>query len=229
MQIPRGMPASLSQGKGEKKSIDTTAFSVAPGGVSLAINTTGSIIPLNLVSAGSSFFNRIGRKIEMTDVSLKLQTDPLSVTRASQQDYVRVLIIYDRQTNGATPILADILQDTGNTGANTTESISGMNLNNRDRFQVILDKKYNLPQVTNTAGVLTNIWPTNQCDVQEMMLNQYRKMNRLVTHFGADSAPPVIGDIRTGGLFLVTMGALAAGTENFQGNEWAVRVRYYDT
>lgn len=232
---PAAQPAFRSVG-GEVKSLDVgSATAVAPGGAPLAINTTGSVAAINLVTAGSSFFQRVGRKIEMKSVELSYQISPItSQTLATAQDWLRILIVYDRQTNGALPNVSDVLQDTDAAGANTTNIASGVNLNNRDRFLVIYDDRTQLPQVTNTMGVLTNVFPNsfggrNGTSSGFGNVHIFRKLKGLVCHFKADSVPGVIGDVATGGLFLITIGSLAAAAQNFALTPWKIRVRYNDT
>ncbi|AUM61714.1 capsid [uncultured virus] len=194
----------------------------------LPLNATATILGLNLIQVGSSMFNRIGRKIEMRSIRLVCEMLQIpGLTRATTTvELGRVMVVYDRQTNGAFPAIADILQDTEQTGANTTNSFSGINMNNRERFVTIIDKKITVPQGTATAGVLTNVFPN------DVMLpckwDEFRKLKGLTTHFKADSSPAVIGDIATGGLYIVSLTNLtAAGAELFQ-LAWNVRLKYVD-
>lgn len=230
---PPRLPASQRSGIGEVKALDVSNLTAAPGGVQLNFNTTGSIIPLNLIQAGSSFFNRVGRKVELRSIEFQMIQQPLNVSRANGTDTLRVAIVYDRQTNGALPALADIFQDTEQNGTNTTASQSGLNLNNRDRFSIVMDKRFMLPAATATAGVLTNVWPNSMggdkgADDGVGLIHEYRKLGGLLTHYKADSSPAVIGDVATGALYLVVFADSTAGTEIFQGQEWHARLRYTD-
>lgn len=231
MRIPRQMPARLTSFSGEIKALVVSSSTGAPGGAALACNNTGSIIPLNLIQAGSSFFNRIGRKIEMKSLLIELNITPVSAARSTGADTLRILVIYDRQTNGAVPAISDILQDTEQNGTNTTVMTSNINLNNRDRFQIIRDVRVGLPAITNAAtGVPTAAWPTMIQGTHSggMHIREYIKLGELVTQYKADSSPAVIGDIATGGLFLITFSGFGAGTEGFTIAEWNARLRYHD-
>lgn len=211
------LPANLRAGSSEIKGLD-----VPFGTVSL--NTTASITCLNLVRAGTSFMNRVGRRIELKNLTLSCSIDPIRTI--ATQDYVRVLVVYDRQTNGANPAIADILQSTDQAGANTTTSWSGINLNNRDRFRIFVDERITLPSQTFTAGVITN---PGWVDPVKTTFNikRFVKLGREVTQYKADSAPAVVADIATGGLFLVTIGQFASGGEGYQ-MEVETRLRYND-
>jgi len=228
-----GPPATQRASIGEVKSLDIGILTAAPGGAALACNTTGSIIPLNLVQAGSSFFNRIGRKIEMRTVEFQGTFGATANTATNGPYTMRVAIIYDRQTNGATPSLADIFQDTEQNGTNTTAAESGLNLNNRDRFSVIMDKRIMLPGASNSSGTVTNVYPNSFGGVDGEttgfgLIHEYRKLGGLLTHYKADSSPSVIGDVATGGLFLVTFATLVAGLECWTIKDWKVRMRFTD-
>lgn len=207
--------------KGEIKAVDT---SNGNANVNLQINTTGNVTAMNLVSAGSSFFNRIGRKIEMKSVHFHGNLI-FTANAPTQEDYLRVIIVYDRQTNGAVPAVTDILQNTDQQGANTNNAYADVNLNNRERFMIIMDKRISAPAVT-AVGLLGGIQDSAQPVYAN--INHFKKLGGLLTHFKADSSPAVIGDVATGGLFLLTLGTVAAGSNGYSLNaSW--RVRYDDT
>lgn len=206
MAVSRPFPGQLRALTPEVKALDVPV-------TTYAINQTAVITSINLVRIGSTFCNRIGRRIEMASLRLTGFINALRTT--NDEDYARIMLIYDRQTNGAVPAIADILQTTDQAAANTTTAQSGLNLNNRDRFVVLRDMRILLPAVTVASGVITApgivdpIKPQNNIDM-------FVKLKGLVTQFKADSAPAVIGDIASGGLFLVTYGsAFAAGSEGF--------------
>jgi len=203
--------------KGEIKSIDLH-------GTTYTLNSTVSITPLNLIRAGSSFFNRIGRKVEMKSLHLKGFIQPIRTVAAS--DYVRVMIVYDSQTNGALPSISDIIQDTDQAGTNNTTALSSTNLNNRDRFRVLCDYRIVMPSQTVTAGqISTPGWLDPSTTFND--LERFIPLKGLHTVYKADSAPAVIGDIATGGLYMVTYAGQAAGAEGF--NFYAsLRLRYVD-
>nr|UOF79006.1 capsid protein [Cressdnaviricota sp.] len=203
---------------GEIKSLDESSLSQT-------LSATAQIYPLNLIRAGSSFFNRIGRKINLKSCHLKLYIVPIRTT--AFPSYVRVMLVYDSQTNGALPAISDIIQDTDQGGGNTTDATSSANLNNRDRFKILTDWRIVLPSSTYTAGVITNpgfIDPVSTT----FDLERYVKLKGLITQYKADSSPAVIGDIATGGLYLVTYGDAGAGNEGYR-VEGSARLRYYDS
>jgi len=219
------IPGLLRQTASEKKVI--FSGDTDPINQPLNMNTTAVLYCPNLIQVGSSMFNRIGRKIEMRSIRLVANINTLNTTRTTlTPDAGRIMVVYDRQTNGAFPAIADILQDTDQAGANLTESVSGINMNNRERFVTLIDKKFTIPQATLTAGVLTNVFP-NDCAVP-VKIDEFRKLRGLTTHFKADSNPAVIGDIATGALYILSLAQTqAAGTELFN-YRWNCRLKYVD-
>lgn len=215
------LPANLRSFGGEVKAIDSGLTSTS------GLNGTGAVICLNLVRAGSSFFNRIGRRIELKNITFSAIIAPLRTSTAATSEYVRILIVYDRQTNGANPAIADILQSTDQSGANTTSSFSGINLNNRDRFRIFADERITLPNITVVGAITTS--PSVDIDPMKTTFNikRFIKLGRELTQYKADSAPAVVGDIATGGLFLVFLGSTGAGAESYAVN-WESRVRFND-
>lgn len=219
---------ALRQAVGETKCLVSAYTNATP----MQINTTGTIFVMNLIAAGSSFYNRIGRKIELKSVRVTgVITLDLNTT-TQDNDLARIALVYDRQFNGATPAITDIFQDTNAIGTNFTTPLSGVNLNNRDRFLVIMDKRIPLPALTVTTSVTpvpTNVWPNSYADEKHnSFIDEYRKLGNLVTQYKADSSPPVSGDISTGALLLVSYGLNTNGTEGFQMSYWNVRLRYRD-
>lgn len=221
----RSMIPGLLQTTGNEKKVIFTG--TASNMTALRFNSTGSILALNLIQVGSSMFNRIGRKLEMISVRFTGYIYPTTTaTATTQTDFGRVAIIYDRQTNGAYPTISDIIQDTDQAGANTTTAMSGINMNNRERFVVIMDKRCYLPQVTNTAGVASNMQPSDT-DYFMPLIDEYRRLQKLTTHYKADSNPAVIGDISTGGLYVITFGDNPVDSDNYR-LDWNCRLKYVD-
>ena len=84
-----------------------------------------SINCLNDVAQGTTAITRIGRKILMKSVLVQ------GLLATNTGNSARVLIVYDRQPNGALPAATDVL--TSNT------IMAAQNLDNRDRFLILAD------------------------------------------------------------------------------------------
>lgn len=171
----------------EKKVIDVnnTTFSVETTGTQLAL--------LNGCVAGSQNFNRIGRKIQMS--SLQIRGAIFLQDTTSGPTTVRMLIVYDRQANGAAPTYGDIIKSQNISG--TTESAwnSFVNLDNRDRFEIIRDEFYEIGLVDTTATQAIATGPV-RCH-----LNEYIKLGNREVVYNAGSAGTV-GDIQSGSLYV---------------------------
>jgi len=224
----RSLPAVKGSTAVHVSRSEVKAIDVPAGTINFA--SGGTVTALNLIQAGNSFFNRTGRKINMKSIALHGFINPQAVTGSFSEMYGRIMIVYDRQTNGALPTLADILQDVDQAGAATNSVLADVNLNNRERFAVVADKRFFTPQVTLTAGVQSAAFPTDGVGFNTMETSSnyrydvFRKLKGLETHFKADSNPAVIGDIATGGLYLVTI----ISTSGAWQLTLKTRLRYWD-
>lgn len=193
------------------------------------VTATPTIVLLNGVRTGSSFYNRIGRKIDLKSVRVSGIMTPTG-RETQTPEYARVMILYDRQTNGVFPSVQDVLQTTDSAGANTTTAYSGLNLNNRDRFIMLRDERIYLPSINNVdsdeagpaklaTGIQDQVTPA-------LNLDYYVKLRGLTTQYKADTGASV-GDVATGGLYLVLIGSVALGAQgwNFQAES---RLRFLD-
>lgn len=189
---PRGVGEEL-------KTIDTGIVGVTP------ITTAGSVALINGVATGTDYTNRIGRKIMIKSIYVRFATLPNTVT-APLGDIQRIMLIYDKQTNGAAPAVTDIL--------NTASYLDVNNLNNRDRFVVLKDKTINCWPAAYAAGAVTAGNPNT------MSFKFYKKCNLEQIFSGTGST---VGSIASGGIFLLFISA--AATYNLA---YSARVRFSD-
>lgn len=187
-------------GSGERKVIDVLQTAFAP-------ETTGTqLLLLNGCQVGTQNYNRIGRKIRMRSIAIRGQIQPTDTTIAATM--CRMIIVYDRQTNGAAPTYANIMQSQDITGTTASTAFSMVNLDNRDRFVIVRDKFYGFGAIDSTAtqalsSASPGIYP----------INEYVKC-KFETIFNTGSAGTV-GDISSGSLYLfwVASNASAAGVQ----------------
>lgn len=193
---------------------------------SYTLNTTPLFTCLNLVRVGSGEVNRIGRKIQMK--YLYITGDVETIRTQADDDMCRIMVVYDRQSNGATPAIADIVRSVYQDGTTTSSSaMDHLNLDNASRFLVLMDKRIYLPSMTWTAGVVTNGGSLNTGG-SNFIIKKFIKLRNLETQFKADSNPAVIGDIATGALWLITWAAnKAAGAEGYE-LDLGIRLRFCD-
>lgn len=170
--------------KGEKKTIDVDS-------ATYAADTTGTVTLLSEVATGTDFTDRIGRKINMKSVYVRGFLSPVDTTTSFCLS--RLLIVYDNQPNGAAPAITDILK--------AATSVAQVNLNNRDRFKILIDKQFPLGNNNNTATQAISGSP----NVHHVKV--FRRLN-LIEQFGGTTA--AVGSITTGAIWMVTVGDNAA-------------------
>jgi len=162
---------------------------------------------LNGVAAGTDFTQRVGRKFTMKSIWLKYFLNPLTTTATPAGDLVRVMVIYDTQTNGTIPAVTDVLA--------TANVLSSINLNNRDRFKIIHDKWHSMNPSNYAVGV-----PTAGAPV--VKFQKFFKVLNLETIFSGTAA--TVGSIATGAMF-----SLLISAANNQSNlNLDVRFRFID-
>lgn len=192
----------LQLSPGEFKSIDENVSAAT-------LDTTGSVTLLNGCARGSDIDEREGREITMKSIQLRGLIN--ANANAAQNQWVRIMIVYDRQTNGAEPAIADIV---------SPGSLVGMrSLENRKRFKILMDRTITLN--ANYDGASTVYTASNN----HHFIEYYRKLDHPVT-FNSGSAGTV-SDISTGSLYMVRMGTIASGT-GAAAISFTSRVRYQD-
>lgn len=155
-------------------------------------DTTGTVTLLNGVATGDDFTDRDGRRITMT--SLYIQGMVTAVDNVTGASLARLIVVYDKQANGAAPAITDVLK--------AADSYAQINLNNRSRFQIIADKRYALGPMSDTATQAFAGSPS------VMPVKIYRKLN-LETQYSGTGA--TIASIATGSLYMLTIGNQGAG------------------
>lgn len=189
------------QGIEEKKVIDTAA-------VNHNCDTTGLVSLINGVAQGSDFNNRIGRKV--TIKSVQLRGHFTSQDGEVADCYCRLLIVYDRQPNGALPSVTDVLT--------ASTSVSFMNLNNRERFVILAE--HSIALADKSSLVAGDQWRGSPTTAS---VDIYRKVDLPVIFDGTGAT---IGDIQTGSLFVLSIGDQV--TNNAYNCALTTRVRFVD-
>lgn len=192
---------------GERKVIDINnnifAFSAGP-----ATNL------LNGCIAGSQNFNRIGRKIMLKTLQVRGHIQAATDGTATE-GLCRMIIFYDKQTNGAAPAHTDVVKSQNISGATASTVFDMFNLDNRDRFVILRDRAYSM---SNQSTVATQ---TVAGTTTDQLIEEYVPIN-METIYNAGTAGTV-GDITTGGLFVIFLSNNAS--YQFSG---AFRLRFQD-
>lgn len=196
--IPSGSPSglyNLSTQSKESKFIDVD-LGTSTGGTALTNGSGAAIIKLlNGLKLGTAAFNRIGNKIAMKSLywsvafSLYAQEDDPTVDLANVDVPLRTMVVYDKQPNGATFVLGDLLSafsGLDNTTARNIDVNSPNNLNNRDRFIVLSDKRYILSSASSTSR----------------LIKKYKRLNTAVSYKSGATVGDIT-DITSGALFFL--------------------------
>jgi len=212
MAVPRNralpaMAANRRQGLSEIKSFDVNPIGIAVFptlagcvGAEPALGFAG-ITELNCVQQGATVAQRIGNKIVIKSIHIKFSL----ISAAAVQACVRFMLVYDRQPNGAFPLIGDILTDQP---AGAATPYGGLNIANKSRFQVIRDQFLTF----------------DPAQSQVHNVNIYAK-SRWEVEYGANAG--TIGDFRTGALLLVAFSTFLAGG-NVQMSNASCRSRFFD-
>lgn len=180
-----------------------------------AVQSTTAPAVLVVPLLGSAFFNRLSNRTR--GVSLQL-TGSINLTgsnaAALAQSYMRIIIYYDRQSNGANPSQATLLTDTNAAGTpGAVTPYSNLNMNNRDRFMVLRDRKVLLPEVgINGASIDTNIVTTvNDLGKGGLAYQEFIKLKGLESLYNSTNGGTV-GDISAGAFGILVFNSDASGS-----------------
>lgn len=181
----------------EKKSFD------AGGIVVVAMPLTSSFTTPRLLSGcipGTSFNNRIGRKIRWVSLQFRHNVFPAGGATGVSQN--RILIVYDKQNNGGTPAVTDIVQ--------VSAFVSPLNLDNADRFIVICDE----------------ITPSVQSNALNVSCQRYIKLN-LESIYNTGTAGTA-ADCLHGAIFVMFANNADSTAGNGSGADFYARLRFVD-
>lgn len=212
--------AAMRQGvQGPRPPVELKCVDINSTTVTLDSVSTTSGIPLNLMQSGSGFNERVGRKVFMQSLYFTGCIRPLA-SNVTYPRYIRIAIVYDSQSNGTTPQYSDVFNNFNENDVAQSNAFSHLNLNNRERFRVIMDKRLQLgcggAAATNSAVIPSNT-----------IIQEYRRLNNLETVYGADSSPASAADVRSGTLWLFTNSDCPGGAAT-EGLVYTLRLRYTD-
>lgn len=110
------------------------------GTASTTVSTAGAVVQMLDVANGTGASERIGKSIMLHDLTLNYNVLP---NAASSRLLWRVVVVYDRQTNGAAPTVTDVMH---------TATVEAMyNADNQTRFKILYDQSGVI--VTNATGI----------------------------------------------------------------------------
>lgn len=166
------------------------------------------------VTQGADYYQRIGRKIRITSIQLEAAILPQF---EGEPDRCRVLVVWDKQPNGAAlPPVTNILTDQG--GGAT--SYSFMNLDWRERFQVLMEETFTLGFVRTTGDPAYYPYSVSPAVAN---ISRYKEVDLTVEFQGTDNT---LGSVSTGAIYVLTIGSRSGGT--CLRCSWNFRMRFTD-
>jgi len=128
--LKRTQSVALTQAmKPEKHSFD-----VPINDLNLTLNVA---VPLNLVTLGALNSQRIGNQIRISDINYRLKFDwtPLVFAGQATMPALRLMIVLDKQANGAAPAIEDVLTAGGTTAFRNMQQVTRFQVLHEDTFQ----------------------------------------------------------------------------------------------
>ncbi len=150
-----------------------------------AISSTGTVTAsINLIGQGTDESSRIGRKLTIRSINwrFKLIGAVDANTATPPNETVRVMMFLDKQANGATAAVLDILS--------VADFQSFNNLSNKSRFRTLMDRTYVLNYNAATGADATAEWKLDSVDD-----TFFKRVNIPIEIIGTGSA--AIGDIQS--------------------------------
>ncbi len=160
--------------------------------ISGAGNITDSI---NKIAQGVTENTRVGRKCTLKSVLWRYQLavdEAIDGATPAQSDSIRVILYLDKQANGATAAVTDILE--------SDDFQSFRNLANSGRFTILMDRVHTLNYVTLTSTQNADTFDSSQMLVDKQF---YKKCNIPLEFSGTAGA---ITEIRSNNLGVMLMG-----------------------
>lgn len=177
---------------------------------------TANLTPLILVSLGSLSNERIGNSIRVARISIRGYLRHDSNTPITGPGFARILVVQDRQANGALATQADVLAVNGTAG--TTEPILlPYNVFNKQRFKILSDRSFdaNFQQPT-VADTLAG----------QQFSTDLKNLNIPVVFSDVvPGTPTTISAVRSNNISVLQV---FQDTPNYAIN-WISRIYYYDT
>lgn len=151
-----------------------------------AISNNATTLLQNGLSVGADVQQRVGQKIRMTSIegNFVIATAGASIAGTTSTHQCRIMLIYDKQPNGAGITLNQlfVLSGAGNT------FLSPLNPAGKPRYEVLIDRHYNMPINGGAANVSEN-----------RIIRLYKKLNKSTKYNTGNTG--LIGDINTGSLY----------------------------
>ncbi len=171
--------------------------------IAAGANITDSI---NEIPQGTTESTRIGRKCTIRSINWRYQIVIPAGTTNNTADTVRVILYLDKQANGATAAVLDILE--------TADFQSFNNLANKSRFRTLMDRTYSIN--SDISGDGTSL----DSGKKELQDSFFKRVNIPIEF---DSTAGAITEIRSNNI-----GVVLLSSDGVAGFFSKIRLRYSD-
>lgn len=169
---------------------------------------------INGIASGPSRWNRISNGTTMDEIELKVELLQTSATNLAAE-WIRFSLVYDRQCSGQNFSYANVFSSTDNTGVETSTIASSQNEDWKDRFCLIYDRMFQMPNVytfTSTFGTSQGLIMTTE----ERTIYETIDLKELWSKYGGDDV--TYPSINTGALWWMIEGDV--------GGQWGMKIAY---
>jgi len=217
--IARAVRATMT-----KKGMDTD---VSIATIPSTTSTNGHAFVLNLIQTGSGSWNRVGRKTHAKSLRivgcLNWAFTPTFATGACNSSFVRMVVVWDKQSSGATiPTFDAIFGITAQDGTESCPDITcPPRYDNMDRFRVLRDCI--LPAPTEAVPA----FGSGPYLARPQPFDEYIKLGNLESVYSGQTVPMTIADISTGALYVYFRSLFNAANCTVNSDAIA-RLRYTD-
>lgn len=181
-------------------------------------NLTAQVTPLNAISQGTDYNQRIGRHLKLQSLVIKA----VPTTNHKQETYARYWIVLDKQSGGQSPSVTEMFEDaTPDLTVNSLRNISKWG----DRFKILKTDLIKIPsKVTPDLAALAQKTADPDGVTLLAAIDVYINLNNIDTEFYSGDSTT----ISSGGLYIVSTLGNSDGTEGrFMFNGYA-RLAYTD-
>ncbi len=151
-----------------------------------AFSTTPTITQISNIDQGDTRLTRDGDQIKVTSIYFRCI---VGMNASAARTSIRIMIIKDKQTNSAIYAIGDLLEDTTANDA----LVSPINLDNRSRFTILMDKQLNM----------------SDNSVQLVKIQWFKKQQQKIIYDGSGNG---IADLTSGSYSLVLISSEATNT-----------------
>lgn len=178
-----------------------------------AVNNGGHANRLNYITKGTGRQNRVGNRITMKSIEIRGHLNLSGNNSILPNEIVRILVVYDKQSNNTTPAYSSIIENLSNTSITESTTIGFPNMNNSERFEILKDYIFDCPDAQTSSTALT---PINTALIDFSRPGYFHWKIPLEGRETIFSGTTVGNELQSGTLWLWVMGDSFPGSEPYE-------------